>query len=55
MKLSRGSLIIVLVALIFLLLGVVQVIREVCAARAEGDFVPLPVNKAVSTPMFPRK
>ena len=55
MKLSRESLIIVVVALVFLLLGVVQVIREVCAAHAEGAFAPLPVNKAVSAPMLPRK
>lgn len=55
MKLSRESLIIVVVALLFLLLGVVQVIREVCAARADGAFAPFPVNKAVSSPMIPRK
>lgn len=55
MKLSRESLIIVVVALVFLLLGVVQVIREVCAARAAGEFSPLPVNRAVSSPMLPRR
>lgn len=55
MKLSRESLIIVMVALAFLLLGVVQVIRQVCAARAEGAFAPLPANKAVSSPMLPRR
>ena len=53
MKLSRESLIIVVVALVFLLLGVVQVIRQVCVAHAEGAFAPLPINRAVSSPMFP--
>ena len=55
MKLTRESLIIVMVALVFLLLGVVQVIREVCAARAEGAFAPLPINKAVSSPVLPKR
>ena len=55
MKLSRESLIIVVVALVFLLLGVVQVIREVCAARADGAFAPPPVHKAVTMPLSPRR
>ncbi|HET6454300.1 MAG TPA: hypothetical protein VFI02_07840 [Armatimonadota bacterium] len=55
MKLSRESLIVVVLALAFLLVGVVQVIREVYAAHADGIFAPLPAHKAVSTPMIPRK
>lgn len=55
MKLSRESLVIVVVALVFLLFGVIQVIREVCAAHADGDFAPLPINRAVSSPLLPRK
>ena len=55
MKLSRESLIIVVLALALLLTGVVQVIREVYAAHAQGGFAPLPVHKAVSAPMLPRR
>ncbi|MCX6375616.1 MAG: hypothetical protein NTU88_06210 [Armatimonadetes bacterium] len=48
MKLSRGSLIVILIALIILLVGVVQVIaRGICDSRANSSVIP---RTRVSTP-----